>query len=136
MVLRQVFVRKHQLEIVHVIDSASAPRPGAEFDAPIKNIISDLDRNKQTYSESPQSNVSKGSRRLARRKRVTRSRGGGVSQCDCDPLLERICDRIRQDRRQIVSHIHQSNSVLSSRLDSLERRTKLEVSYWTGLSPL
>ena len=67
MVLRQLFVRKHQLEIVHVIDSA-AGRPGAEFDAPIKNIISDLDkrRNKQSSTESPaderysQSNVSKG----------------------------------------------------------------------------
>ena len=60
MVLRQLFVRKHQLEIVHVIDSA-AGKPGAEFDAPIKNIISDLDnRNKQSYSESLQSTVSKG----------------------------------------------------------------------------
>ena len=67
MVLRQLFVRKHQLEIVHVIDSA-AGRPGPEFDAPIKNIISDLDkrRNKQSSTESPaderysQSNVSKG----------------------------------------------------------------------------
>ena len=69
MVLRQLFVRKHQLEIVHVIDSAAAGAgPGAEFDAPIKNIISDLDkrRNKQSSTESPaderysQSNVSKG----------------------------------------------------------------------------
>ena len=66
MVLRQLFVRKHQLEIVHVIDSA-AVQPGAEFDAPIKNIISDLDqrRNKQSC-ESPaeerysHSSVSKG----------------------------------------------------------------------------
>ena len=69
MVLRQLFVRKHQLEIVHVIDSA-AGKPGAEFDAPIKNIISDLDkrRNKQG-SDSPaderysHSNVSKGRNR-------------------------------------------------------------------------
>ena len=68
LVLRQLFVRKHQLEIVHVIDSA-AVQPRAEFDAPIKNIISDLDkrRNKQKEGcESPaderysHSNVSKG----------------------------------------------------------------------------
>ena len=66
MVLRQLFVRKHQLEIVHVIDSA-AGKPGAEFDAPIKNIISDLDkrRNKQGSDSPPDeryshSNVSKG----------------------------------------------------------------------------
>ena len=53
MVLRQVFVRKHQLEIVHVIDSA-AGKPGAEFDAPIKNIISDLDKRRNKPScESP-----------------------------------------------------------------------------------
>ena len=69
MVLRQLFVRKHQLEIVHVIESAAGAQPGAELDAPIKNIISDLDkrRNKQ-ICESPSpaderyshSNVSKG----------------------------------------------------------------------------
>ena len=53
--------------------------------------------------------------------------GGGASQCDCDPLFERICDRIRQDRQTIVSHIQQSNTRLSSRLESLERRTRLEV---------
>ena len=52
---------------------------------------------------------------------------GGASQCDCDPLFERLCDRIRQDRRTIVSHIQQSNTRLNSRLDSLERRTRLEV---------
>ena len=75
-----------------------------------------------------------GSRRLTRRKRVTRrggrgcgGGGGGASQCDCDPLFERICDRIRQDRQTIVSHIQQSNTRLSSRLESLERRTRLEV---------
>ena len=62
LVVRQLFVRKHQLEIVHIIDSASGG-PGAEFDAPIKNIISDLDnrRNKHSLGESPsQSTVSKG----------------------------------------------------------------------------
>ena len=74
-----------------------------------------------------------GSRRLTRRKRVTRrggrgcGGGGGASQCDCDPLFERLCDRIRQDRQTIVSHIQQSNTRLSSRLDSLERKTRLEV---------
>ena len=61
-------------------------------------------------------------------------RSGGGSQCDCEPLFERISDRIRQDKRQIVSHIQQSNSRLSSRLDSLEKRTKQEVSYWTAQS--
>ena len=68
MVLRQLFVRKHQLEIVHVIDSAAAGAgPGAEFDAPIKNIISDLDKRRHRPScETPaeerysQSSVSKG----------------------------------------------------------------------------
>ena len=68
LVLRQLFVRKHQLEIVHLIDSAAAgDQPGAEFDAPIKNIISDLDKRRNKPScESPaeerysHSTVSKG----------------------------------------------------------------------------
>ena len=68
MVLRQLFVRKHQLEIVHVIDSAAGAQPGAEFDAPIKNIISDLDKRRNKHnceSETAEeryshSNVSKG----------------------------------------------------------------------------
>ena len=81
-----------------------------------------------------------GSRRLTRRKRVVRrpagggggggrrcGGGGGGSQCDCEPVFERLCDRIRQDRRTIVSHIHQSNTRLTSRLDSLERRTRQEM---------
>ena len=80
-----------------------------------------------------------GSRRLTRRKRVIRrggrgcggrgggGGGGGGSQCDCNPLFERICDRIRQDRQSIVSHIQQSNTRLTSRLENLERRTRLEV---------
>ena len=60
-------------------------------------------------------------------RRGGRGCGGAASQCDCDPLFERICDRIRQDRRTIVSHIQQSNTRLSSRLESLERRTRQEV---------
>ena len=42
-------------------------------------------------------------------------------------LGEATVDRIRQDRRTIVSHIKQSNTVLSSRLERLERRTRAEV---------
>lgn len=68
---------------------------------------------------------------MGRRKRVAgdRRRGGtgGGSSCDCDPLFERLCDRIKSDRRQIVSHITISNNRLSHRLDSLERRTRQEV---------
>lgn len=49
--------------------------------------------------------------------------------CECDPLFEKLADRIRQDRRTIVSHIQESNTRLSHRLDSLERRTHHEVSH-------
>ena len=68
---------------------------------------------------------------MGRRKRQVKSQPGErapARHCDCDPLFERLCDRIRQDRRQIVSHIQQTNTVLSDRLDNLERRTRHEVS--------
>ena len=71
---------------------------------------------------------------MGRRKRITRIRTGDrgprivKSECECDPLFERLCDRIREDRRQIVSHILETNTRLSHRLDSLEQRTRHEVS--------
>ena len=71
---------------------------------------------------------------MGRRKRLTRIRTGDrgprivKSECECDPLFERLCDRIREDRRQIVSHIQETNTRLSHRLDSLEQRTRHEVS--------
>ena len=49
-----------------------------------------------------------------------------VFQKSCEHLW--LGDRLRQDRRQIVSQIQQSNLRLSERLDSLERRTRQEVS--------
>ena len=63
---------------------------------------------------------------MGRRKRVVGDRRPNGS-CDCDPLFEKLCSRIRSDRRQIVSHIHLTNNRLSHRLDSLERRTRQEV---------
>ena len=48
--------------------------------------------------------------------------------CDCDPLLARLSEAVARDRRQIVTQIQASSSRLHSRLDSLERRTRHEVS--------
>ena len=71
-----------------------------------------------------------GLRRLRRKRHVVKTRGErrDAAGCECDPLFERLADRIRQDRRTIVTHITQSNTRLSHRLDSLERRTHHEVS--------
>ena len=78
--------------------------------------------------------IASGKKRIRRKKRLTRTRGEDTGQgivkteCECDPLFSRLCDRIRADKRQIVSHIQESSTRLSHRLDSLEQRTRHEVS--------
>ena len=43
------FIRKHQLEIVNIIDIAAAGGHREVLDGPIKNIISDLDNSSNKY---------------------------------------------------------------------------------------
>jgi len=62
-----------------------------------------------------------------RRKRHSNRRKETNKVCDCNPLLEKICEKIQNDRLEIVDHIEKANNKISSRLDGLEKRTKTEV---------
>jgi len=62
-----------------------------------------------------------------KRKRHAIRRKEANKVCDCNPLLEKICEKIQNDRLEIVNHIQKANSKISSRLEGLEKRTKADV---------
>jgi len=62
-----------------------------------------------------------------KRKRHSKHRREADKTCDCNPLLEKICEKIQNDRLDIVNHIEKANTKISTRLEGLEKRTKADV---------
>lgn len=79
-------------------------------------------------SSRESSNVTSEKREISdKRKRHSNRRREANKVCDCNPLLEKICEKIQNDRLEIVDHIEKANTKISTRLEGLEKRTKADV---------